>query len=447
MDNFCEPPVVEKHTGDVFETFGLIKEELLMKTKSRIYLAHCKENGAVKKVVKLFSKRKNTTRRFYTEVGIMKKLVHPNIMVFLEAGSFPRHHAMTLPYCGQGALYNLIGKISFHMMERYFLQTVSAVKYLHDMNIVHRDIKLDNILVDDGHRIFLTDFDLSCSVVPGCPTVDKRVGTEQYLAPEMVKSPSGSYNGFKLDIYALGVVLFCLLFEKDVEDREDYLAMVRNYVWVFPVHFYKHILQWMLEEDPDWRWDLPSLISALGKASWLADKVQNFILTLLTLSITVSAVKAESMMMGTPGMAPGLAAASASETQCIQQEMLACLSRPEIMADVMKIMSNPNEISESQVLDNLCSHQQLVAELIFCLERTILECYFTKNFSIDGLPLIENWVDGLQFMCQHKKELFENNCSVSSNEEIKKCTGEISQTIINITKNSTQAEVNNFMCR
>ncbi|KAH9491403.1 hypothetical protein Btru_031261 [Bulinus truncatus] len=283
MDSFIEMSLVREHSKDVFTTFGMTKGQLLMATKNFVYLAHRKENSFEKKVVKIFKRTKNSTRRFHTEVGIMKKLNHHNIMVFEEAGSFPRHHAMILPYCGKGAMYNVIGKTPFHLAEDYFLQIVSAVKYLHGVNIVHRDIKLGNILVDDSHRVFLTDFDLSCSVVPGNPTVERMAGTKQYMAPEMIMSPEGSYDGFKLDIYSLGVVLLCLIFDKDLEDREDYLDQVITYNWESLGYFYKFVLQSMLEDNPDWRWDIPSLIAALEEAPWLADRVQTFILYITAL--------------------------------------------------------------------------------------------------------------------------------------------------------------------
>ncbi|KAI8793155.1 CBL-interacting serine/threonine-protein kinase 16 [Biomphalaria glabrata] len=268
------PPLVKKYSTDVFQTFGLTKEQFLTRTRCEIYLAHKNTDTTQKKIVKFCKRSKACTIRFHTEVAIMKKLKHPNIMVFDEAATFPDHHAIIMPYCEIGALYNMIGKVPLNYSEHYFLQTCSAVKYLHDNFILHRDIKLDNILVDKNHKIYLTDFDMSCTLRPECPTVQNMAGTESYMAPEMVKSPTGSYNGYKLDIYALGVVLFCLIFEKDVTQRLDYLTMVKTYIWTFPLHFYKNVLEHMLEPEPDARWDMYSLVSALGQAYWLTDRVK-----------------------------------------------------------------------------------------------------------------------------------------------------------------------------
>ncbi|KAI8786867.1 CBL-interacting serine/threonine-protein kinase 16 [Biomphalaria glabrata] len=272
-------PLVKEYAKDVFQTFGLTKEELLEQTRCNIYLAHKNTDTSVKKVVKFYRRCKKSSQRFYNEVAIAKKLKHPNIIIFEEAASFPKHHALIMPYCELGALYNMIGKVPIHISEHYFLQTCSAVKYLHDNFIVHRDIKLDNILVDANQKVYLTDFDMSCTVSWESSIVHNAGGTTGYRAPEMVMSPKGSYDGYKLDVFALGVVLFCLIFEKDVEDLDEtsmsYLDMVKTYIWTFPVHFYKNVLECMLEPDPKARWDMRGLIKGLGQASWLAARVSN----------------------------------------------------------------------------------------------------------------------------------------------------------------------------
>lgn len=183
---------------DMFKFLGVRKIETLEKTKRKIYLASLEEDPTVKKVLKVYKNTKKSYQEFLCEVGVLEKICHPNVMVYEIAMSFPKHNVIAMPYCELGALYNMIGKIGQRQIDHYLLQICSAVKYLHGQNIVHRDIKLDNILLDAEHHLYITDFDMSCTVEPGCLLVNKKVGTVPYMAPEMLQDPYGWYEGFKV---------------------------------------------------------------------------------------------------------------------------------------------------------------------------------------------------------------------------------------------------------
>ncbi|XP_059153410.1 uncharacterized protein LOC131939226 [Physella acuta] len=228
---------------DMFEILGVRKVETLERTKQKIYLATLEEDPTVKKVLKVFKNTKRSYQAFLLEVRVLEKICHPNVMVYEISMSFPKHNVIGMPYCELGALYNMIGKIGQRQIDHYLLQMCSAVKYLLGQNIVHRDIKLDNILLDAEHHLYITDFDMSC----------------------------------KLDMYALGVVLWCLLFQCDCDEPEetlDYLKMTKTFVWPFPMLLYKNVLENLLHPDPASRWDISQLIETLGAAAWLAERVQ-----------------------------------------------------------------------------------------------------------------------------------------------------------------------------
>ena len=84
---------------------------------------------------------------------------------------------------------------------------VDAVAYMHNQNIVHRDIKLENVLFDQSHNAKLIDFGFSVYAK------DKKLrmfcGTPSYMAPEIVKR--GEYRGKPVDMWSLGVIVFILL--------------------------------------------------------------------------------------------------------------------------------------------------------------------------------------------------------------------------------------------
>ena len=116
---------------------------------------------------------------------------------------------MILDYAERGCLYDYIYYPNDGLKEEYtkliFYKILQGVKVLHDIKICNRDIKLDNILLDQKFNPKICDF--------GFAEIDKNevsgiVGTEKYLAPEIFKS---KYDGFMVDIFNLGIVLLILL--------------------------------------------------------------------------------------------------------------------------------------------------------------------------------------------------------------------------------------------
>ena len=111
---------------------------------------------------------------------------------------------LVMEVCSYGDLYNYIDEYyPFNEDEAKLLswQMVSAVKYLHDLNIAHRDIKLENFLITDN-GLKLCDFGLAGKFQARC---SKRVGTKAYSSPQLLQS---NYDPFKADIWALGCTIF-----------------------------------------------------------------------------------------------------------------------------------------------------------------------------------------------------------------------------------------------
>ena len=99
-------------------------------------------------------------------------------------------------------------RLSEREARHIFKQIVTAVHYCHVNHIVHRDIKVENILLDSNWRVKLADFGFS-SIYKQGELLDIWCGSPQYCAPELYKAQL--YDGPKVDIWSLGVVLYVLV--------------------------------------------------------------------------------------------------------------------------------------------------------------------------------------------------------------------------------------------
>lgn len=165
------------------------------------------------------------------EVELMKTIQHPSIVHLKAFGTDSQRRALlVMNYCPGGDLFELASTESYvfspPLIRRIFSELVSAVRYLHQKYIVHRDIKLENILLNiplqvhsdvpdwqtlDRAVITLTDLGLSRTIPPPpeSPLLSTRCGSEDYAAPEILMGQP--YDGRQTDAWALGVVLYALM--------------------------------------------------------------------------------------------------------------------------------------------------------------------------------------------------------------------------------------------
>lgn len=100
---------------------------------------------------------------------------------------------------------------SEEVSRHYFHQLVDSLEYLHNsQEIVHRDLKIENLLLDKNYQLKLADFGLSIKKHGNLGTgiMYSRVGTRNYMAPEVLEKRP--YRGTSVDIFALGVILFTM---------------------------------------------------------------------------------------------------------------------------------------------------------------------------------------------------------------------------------------------
>ncbi|KAK9084443.1 hypothetical protein Scep_030914 [Stephania cephalantha] len=147
------------------------------------------------------------------EIGILKQLRHPNIVRLHEVLASKTKIYLVLEYVSGGELYYRIekGRLSEVNSRKVFQQLIDAVSYCHDKDIYHRDLKLENILVDPTGTIKISDFGLSASAdhFKNDGLLHTICGSPHYVAPEVFSCKG--YNGASADLWSCGVILYVLL--------------------------------------------------------------------------------------------------------------------------------------------------------------------------------------------------------------------------------------------
>ena len=114
--------------------------------------------------------------------------------------------------CAGGDLLNYVRKrrqLKEEVAKSVFKQLINGIAYCHSKSILHRDIKLDNILLSSNGEVKICDFGVS-KVVKRGEMMTEQCGTPAYIAPEILADRG--YEGFAVDIWSAGVVLYAMLY-------------------------------------------------------------------------------------------------------------------------------------------------------------------------------------------------------------------------------------------
>mmetsp|Transcript_18598 Transcript_18598/g.40029 ORF Transcript_18598/g.40029 Transcript_18598/m.40029 type:complete len:487 (+) Transcript_18598:164-1624(+) len=166
--------------------------------------------------VKVMSKRKILTHekkleRAIAEKRVLSRVKHPFVISLHWAFQTRGHLFLVLDYCAGGELF-------FHLQQRgrfsepdsrfYISEILLGLEYLHSQQVLYRDLKPENCLLDAGGHVRLTDFGLSKETLCQSMLFQSFVGTSLYLSPEMIRREG---HGYALDFYCLGCLVYVLL--------------------------------------------------------------------------------------------------------------------------------------------------------------------------------------------------------------------------------------------
>ncbi|CAK7199316.1 hypothetical protein SEUCBS139899_001992 [Sporothrix eucalyptigena] len=231
----------------------------------KVYLATHKLTNGSKVVLKSAKKDDSNLAR---EIHHHRQFVHPHIARLYEVIVTESMVWLVLEYCQGDELYNYLlkhGKLPVDKVQRIFTQLVGAVSYVHLQSCVHRDLKLENILLDKHENVKLVDFGFTREYEGKANYLQTFCGTICYSAPEMLKGEK--YAGEKVDVWSLGVILYALLcgelpFDDDDDDvtRRTILADEPKYPDQLPPDAVS-LIKAMLSKRPLLRPTLPDILA------------------------------------------------------------------------------------------------------------------------------------------------------------------------------------------
>lgn len=219
-------PVIETFDARDFEYLEVLGKgsfakvyKVRHKTSNEFYAMKIVDKNSI------FSKK--LERYVMTERNILAMTRHPYIVTLRGAFQTSSQLALILQYCSKGNLHVMICKrlrLEENLCQLYTAEILLALSYLHERRIIFRDLKPDNVVIDEASHAMLTDFGLSKDGV-GSRGARTYCGCAIYLAPEIVL---GKSYGHAVDIYNLGSLLYCMLTGSPPYHHHDHRMRVAN---------------------------------------------------------------------------------------------------------------------------------------------------------------------------------------------------------------------------
>lgn len=155
--------------------------------------------------------KSNQKDKMHQEIEIHKSLSHENVVRFLSFFDDTNYLYIVLELCRKRSMMELHKRrpiISEYECRYYIHQILEGVRYLHDKRIIHRDLKLGNLFLNDDLNVKIGDFGLATRVEYDGERKKTLCGTPNYIAPEILSKKGHSYE---VDIWSIGCVMYTLL--------------------------------------------------------------------------------------------------------------------------------------------------------------------------------------------------------------------------------------------
>ncbi|TFY65776.1 hypothetical protein EVG20_g5313 [Dentipellis fragilis] len=194
---------------------------------------------ACKVVTKSSLKTKKAKTKLYAEIKIHRALEHPNIVRFGDCFEDAENVYMTLELCQSGSLMDMLRRRRrFTEPEaRFFMvQLIGACQYMHDHQVIHRDLKLGNLFLDSNMNVKVGDFGLAALIENPGERKKTICGTPNYIAPEVLFDTANGHS-FEVDTWSIGVILYTLVVGRppfQTKDVKTIYKRIRDNQYEFP---------------------------------------------------------------------------------------------------------------------------------------------------------------------------------------------------------------------
>ena len=202
--------------------FGVVYKGVLIEDQRKVFAIKCIQKSKLEGNSIL-------NRLFQTEMSVMSKLNHPNIMHLFEFMETAHNYYLVIQFCNNGDLETYLkkmGRLSEEEAVYFLMQIMNGFQVLHKNKIMHRDVKLANIFLQDD-KVVIGDFGFAKQ---GVDVTRTKLGTPITMAPELLTSNGNTYTS-KADLWSIGVCFYQMLFGKtpfDAKSYEDLKEKVRT---------------------------------------------------------------------------------------------------------------------------------------------------------------------------------------------------------------------------